>query len=96
MREDMPDVDHLPSILDRRDEPILVSADVEHSEDAYGIGVQKVGTDIGQMSPSGPPGYAVPVQQRLQRVPVYPAESGDCRLTDDPQRFKVTMLVTLA
>ena len=94
MREDVPDVDDLPSVLDHRDQPILVAADVEHRESIHGIAVREVGADIGQMPPSGSLGYAVPVQQRLQRVLVRLAEFGDRRLTDDPHRLKVTKTVT--
>src|SRR5579863_316112 len=96
MREDVPDVDDLPSVLDRRDEPILISADVEYRERARCIGVRKVGTDIGQMSPCGSLGYAVPMQQRLQRVLVRLAKFGDRHLTDDPHRLKVTKTVTIS
>lgn len=94
MREGVPDVDDLPSVLDHRDEPILVSADVEHRENAHSIGVRKVGSDIGQMSPCGSLGYNVPIQQRLQRIFVCLAEFGDRSLTDDPHRLKVTKMVT--
>ena len=62
MREDVADVNDPPSVLDRRDEPVPVSADVENREDVHCIGVRKVGADIHQMSPGGSPGYAVPVQ----------------------------------
>ena len=94
MREDVPDIDDPPSVLDRRDEPILVSPDVEHRESIHSIGVRKVGTDIGQMSPCGSLGYAVPMQQRLQRALVGIAEFGDRSLTDDSHRPKVTKTVT--
>ena len=36
----------------------FVSADVEHREDAHGIGVRKVGAAIGHVSPCRTPGYA--------------------------------------
>jgi hypothetical protein len=34
-RENVPDADDLPSVLDRRDGPVFVAADVEHRESAY-------------------------------------------------------------
>ena len=68
MREDVPDIDDLPSVLEYRDEPIFVASNVEHRESSYRVGVRKVGTDIGQMSPYGSLGYAVPMQKRFQRV----------------------------
>ena len=94
MREDVPDIDDPPSELDRRDEPILVSPDVEHRERVHSIGARKVGTDIGQMSPCGSLSYAVPMQERLQRVLMGFAAFGDRSLTDDPHRLKVTKTVT--
>ena len=94
MREDVPDVDDLPSVLDHRDEPVLVSADVEHRESAHSIGMRKVGADIGHMFPYGPLGHAVPIQQRLQRVLMCLAELGDRSFADDPHRLKVTKTVT--
>ena len=96
MREDMPDVDDLPAVLDHRDQPVPVAADVEHRESIHGIGMRKVGADIGQMSPCGPLGYAMPVQQRLQRVFVRLRELVDRRLADDPHHLKVTKTVTAA
>jgi hypothetical protein len=84
MREDVADVNDPPSVLDHRDEPVLVSADVENRENIHCIGVRKVGADIDQMFPGGSLGYAVPVQQRFHRVLVRIAEFGDCRFTDDP------------
>ena len=70
MREDVPDIDDPPLVLDYRDEPIFVASNVERRESTYGVGVRKVGTDIGQMAPYGSLGYAVPMQQRLERVMV--------------------------
>lgn len=94
MREDVADVDDLPSILDHRDKPALVSAGIEHRENVHGAGVRKIGADIDQAPPGGSRGYTVPVQQRLQRVLVRLAEFGDCRLTNDPHPLKVTKTVT--
>lgn len=96
MREDMPDIDDLPSVLDHRNQPVLVAADVEHSEGIHGIGVRKVGADIGQMSPSGSLGYAMAVQQRLQRVLVRLRELVDRRVANDSHYLKVTKTVTSA
>jgi hypothetical protein len=84
MHEDVADVNDPPPVLDHRDEPVLVSADVENRENIHCIGVRKVGADIDQMSPGGPLGYAVPVQQRFHRVFVRFAEFVDCRFADDP------------
>ena len=94
MREDVPDIDDLPSVLEYRDEPIFVASNVEHRESTYRVGVRKVGTDIGQMSPYGSLGYAVPMQKRFQRVMVCFAEFGNSSLTDDPHCLKVTKTVT--
>src|SRR5579863_1130658 len=94
MREDVPDVDALPSVLDHRDERVLVSADVEHRESAHSIGIRKAGTDSCQMPPCSSLGYAVPIQQRLQRVLMCLAEFGDRSLTDHPHPLKVTKTVT--
>ncbi len=74
MREDVPDVHHLPRIPDYRDEPEFIPPDVEHGEKADAIGMRKVAPDIDQVSPDGSPGHAVPVRQRLQCVPVFTAE----------------------
>ena len=96
MREDMPDVDDLPAVLDHRDQPVLVAADVEHRESIHGIGMRKVGAEIGQMVPRGSFGNAVPVQQRLQRIRVRLRELVDRRLADDAHHLKVTKTVTAA
>lgn len=90
----MPDVDDLPAVLDHQDQPVLVPTNVEHRESIRGIGMREVGADIGQMSPCGSFGYAMPVQQRFQRVPVRLAELVDGRLTDDPHCLEVTKTVT--
>ena len=71
MREDVPDIDDLPSVLEYRDEPIFVASNVEHRESTYRVGVRKVGADIGQMSPSGSLGYPGPMQKRFQCVMVF-------------------------
>ena len=84
MHEDVADVNDPPPVLHHRDEPVLVSADVENRENIHCIGVRKVGADIDQMSPGGPLGYAVPVQQRFHGVFVRFAEFVDCRFADDP------------
>ena len=84
MREDVADVDDSPSVLDRRDEPELISADVKNRENVRCIWVRKVGAHSDQMPPGSSLGYAVPVQQRLHRVSVRFAEFSDCRFTDDP------------
>jgi hypothetical protein len=47
MREDVPYIDNVPSVLVHRDQPVLVSPDIEHRENAHCVGVGKVGTDIG-------------------------------------------------
>jgi hypothetical protein len=96
MREYVPDVDNLPSVLDRRNEPVLASADVEHRLSSHSIGVRKVDTNIGQMSPSSSLGYTVPMQQRFQCVLVRRAEFSDRCLADDPHRLNVTKTVTFA
>ena len=94
MCEDVPDIDDLPLVLEYRDEPIFVASHVEHSEITYRVGVRKVDTNIGQMSPNGSLGYAVPMQQRFQSVRLSLAAFGDRRFTDDPHYLKVTKTVT--
>lgn len=47
VRQDMTDVDDVPAVLDDRDQPVLVSTDVEHRERIRGIAVRKFCADIG-------------------------------------------------
>jgi hypothetical protein len=68
MGEDIPDVDHPPSVFDRGDEPIFVSSNVENRKDAYDIGVPKILPYLRQTGPVGALRQMVPMQQRLQGV----------------------------
>jgi hypothetical protein len=96
VREDVAEVDDPPPVLNHRNEPVLVAADVEHRENTDWIGVRKIGPDIDQMSPGGSLGYAMPVQQRFQRVLVLSSEFGDGRLANYPHGLQVTKTVTTA
>jgi hypothetical protein len=80
----MPDVDDLPPVLDERNQPVLIAADVKYREITDSIGVREVSADIGQMIPCRPPGDSVPVKQRRQCIVVPFAEFDDCCLADDP------------
>ena len=84
MREDVSDVDDLPSVFDEGDQPVSVAADVEDRERTHSIGMRKVGAHFGDMFPLGSLGDAVPVQQRLHSICMRLAELGDRSSTDDP------------
>jgi hypothetical protein len=87
--EDVPDIDDLPSVLDRGDQPIGISFDIEHRESSYCIRVRKVSANIRQVSPGGSLGDAVPMQQSLQRILVDRTEFRDRGLADDPHNSKL-------
>ncbi len=94
MRQDVPDVDHLPAVFDRGDKPVLVAPDIEHRERTHHVRVRKIFARLHQTLPSSPLGNPVPVHERLQRSAVCPGKLGDRRLADDPHSPKVTKMVT--
>jgi len=96
MCEYVADIDDLPSILDHRDQPVFVAANVEDREPIHGVGVRKIRTDIDQMFPGGSFRYAVPVQQGFDRIFVHLNELRDRCFTDDPHYSNVTKTVTTA
>ena len=42
MRENVANIDHLPAVLDYRDDPVLVAADIQHGENVHRIGVPEI------------------------------------------------------
>src|ERR1017187_10566805 len=84
MREDVANIDHLPAVLDHRDEPVFVAADIENGKDAYRIGMPEIFAHIHETLPRGALGDQIPMHQRLQGVFVNSCELGNGRLADDP------------
>jgi hypothetical protein len=89
MCEDVADIDDLTSILNHRDEPALISADVENRENIHHVGVRKIRADVGDVSPCSALGYAEPQQERFHGILMRAAEFGDRRLADDPDVLKL-------
>ncbi len=89
MCEDMADVDDLPCILDRGDQAILVTCDVEDRVLADNIGVRNVFPDISQVLPARPLRYAIPVHQWLKNIGVLAKKLSDCRFAGDPHMYRL-------
>jgi hypothetical protein len=95
MREDMPNIDYLPAVLDYGDEPVFVAADIEYGKKLHRIGVPEIFAHLNETLPPGALGDQVPMHQGLQSVFVISCELANGRLADDPHIPKVTKMVTL-
>jgi hypothetical protein len=84
MREDVANIDRLPTVLDYGDEPVFVAADIEYRKNLHRIGVPEIFANIHEALPPGALGDHVPMHQGLQGVFVISCELGNGRLADDP------------
>jgi hypothetical protein len=85
MGEDIENENAFGSVVDPRDQPVIIPVYVEDGPPANNIGVSEITLRLGQRTPVGSPGNAIPVHQRYQRV-VMPFRKFENRwFTDDPQ-----------
>jgi hypothetical protein len=84
LREDVANIDRLPAVLNHRDEPVFVAADIEYRKKVHRIGVPEIFAHVHETLPPGALGDQIPVHQGLQGVFVNSCELGNGRLADDP------------
>jgi len=63
VREDLPDVDNVPSVFNSGDQAVFVARDVENRKALYAIGMWEILAYIDQIRPGGAFGQMVPVKQ---------------------------------
>src|SRR5437762_286311 len=70
----MPHIHPFAVVMNHADEPVLVSANIEHGKAADLVGMRKASADIGKISPNFMPGRLMPRSQGCLRIWMSPPE----------------------